>query len=58
MQYRQKPDESNDDFVTRARTLVQNIQVTDEELNECAIIATTRDDAERNTCTANPKAIL
>lgn len=34
MQYRQKQDESIDDFVTRARTLALKCQFTDEELNE------------------------
>lgn len=34
MQYRQKPGETTDDFVTTARTSVPKFQLTYEELNE------------------------
>lgn len=61
MQYRQKPDESIDDFVTRARTLAQKCQFTDEELNERLIeliIASTPHDALRNYLYSKPKGHL
>lgn len=58
MQYRQKPDESIDDFVTRARTLAQKCQFTDAELNERLIeliIASTPHDALRNDLYSKPQ---
>ena len=58
MQYRQRPDESIDDFVTRARTLAQKCQFTDEELIERIIeliIASTPHDALRNDLYSKPK---
>ena len=58
MQYRQKPDESIDDFVTRARTLALKCQFIDEELNERLIeliIASTPHDALRNDLYSKPK---
>lgn len=61
MQYIQKPDESIDDFVTRARTLAQKCQFTDEELNERLIeliIASTPHDALRNYLYSKPKGHL
>lgn len=51
MQYRQRPEENIDDFMTKARTLALKCQFTDEELNECLIeliIASTPHDALRN----------
>lgn len=51
MQYRQKPEESVDDFMTRARTLALKCQFKDEELHERLIeltIASTPHDAFRN----------
>lgn len=59
MQYRQKPDENIDDFVTRART--QKCQFTDEELNEHLIeliIVSTPHDALRNDLYSKPKGLF
>ncbi|XP_062855044.1 uncharacterized protein LOC134318174 [Trichomycterus rosablanca] len=61
MQYRQKPGECIDDFVTRARTLALKCQFTDEELNERLIeliIASTPHDALRNDLYSKPKGYL
>lgn len=61
MQYRQKPDENIDDFVTRARTLAQKCQFTDEELNEHLIeliIVSTPHDALRNDLYSKPKGLF
>lgn len=58
MQYRQKPAESIDDFVTRARTLAQKCQFTDEELIERLIeliIASTSHETLRNDLYGKPK---
>ncbi|KAL0148840.1 hypothetical protein M9458_055849 [Cirrhinus mrigala] len=58
MQYRQKPNESIDDFVPRARTLALKCQFTDDELNERLvelIIASTPFDALRNYLYSKPK---
>ena len=58
MQHRQKPDENIDDFVTRARTLAQKCQFSDEVLNERLIeliIASTPHDALRNDLYSKPK---
>lgn len=58
MQFRQKPDECIDDFVTRTRTLALKCQFTDEELNERLIeliIASTPHDALRNDLYGKPQ---
>ncbi len=58
MQYSEKLDESIDDFVTRARTLAQKCQFTDEELNKRLIeliIASTPHDVLRNDLYSKPK---
>lgn len=58
MQYRQKPSESIDDFVTRARTLALKCQFTDDELSERLvelIIASTPFDSLRNDLYSKPK---
>ena len=58
MQYRQKQDESIDDFVTRARTLALKCQFTNGELNERLIeliIASTPHDALRNDLYSKPQ---
>lgn len=58
MHYRQKADKSADTFVTRARTLAQKCQFTDEELTErliALIIASTPPDALRNEPDSKPK---
>ena len=51
MQYKQKPNENIDEFVTRARTLALKCQFSDQELNERIIeliIASTSYDGLRN----------
>lgn len=58
MQYRLRPNESINDFVTRARTLVLKCQFTDDKLNECLvelIIASTPFDVLRNDLDSKPK---
>ena len=58
MQYRQKSNESLDDFLTRARTLVLKCDFTDEELNERIIeliIASTPYEIFRNELLNKPK---
>lgn len=58
MQYRQKPNESINDFVSRARTLALKCQFTDDELNERLvelIIASTSFDGLRNNLYSKPK---
>lgn len=53
-----KKDQSINDFVTKARTLAQKCQFTDEELNECLIeliIASTSHDALTNDLYSKPK---
>lgn len=58
MQYRQRPNESIDDFMTRAETLALRCQFTKDELNECLIeliIASTPHDALRNNLYSKPQ---
>ena len=58
MQFRQKPDECIDDFVTKARTLVLKCHFTDEELGKNLIeliIASTPHDALRNDLYGKPQ---
>lgn len=61
MQYRQRPEENIDDFMTKARTLALKCQFTDEELNELnerlieLIIASTPHDALRNDLYSKPQ---
>ena len=57
MRYRQKPDETLDDFVTRARTLALKGQFNDQELNERMlelIIASTPYDSFRKDLLGKP----